>query len=183
MDKILAVIIVFLGITFSLAGILAMGAVPKIFQTGEKVDQSLIQQHEDQARENQSNKITRETNKSINELEQRLYKFFNVSAERSERGQQERQKLLQDNQLLFRNQEAMLKGIQKILNEAVTKMTEHQLTIKKYGSENNALGRAISEELGLNVTTILNEYYTKHNMTQIYPPPPAPNTTSSTTTN
>jgi hypothetical protein len=35
MDKILAVIIIFLGITFSLAGILAMGAVPKIFQSAE----------------------------------------------------------------------------------------------------------------------------------------------------
>jgi hypothetical protein len=102
MDKQLLIIIIFLAVTFSLAGILVMGAVPKIFQTGEQVNQtqaSLNQtqlfimqtQHEDQARENQSNKINRETNKSINDLENRLYDFMNLSAKRSEIGAQERQ--------------------------------------------------------------------------------------------
>jgi predicted P-loop ATPase/GTPase len=160
MDKILAIILIFVAMMIIMAAVLAMGAVPKIYQGVEISNQTLIQQHEDDARNNQSQLILNNTSRVIYNHQKDLEEYMTI--------------LFNDNHQLLQNQETMLKGIQKILDDAVAKMTEHQLTIKKYGTENNALGRAIAKELGLNVTTILNDYYTEHNMTPIYPPPPKP---------
>lgn len=91
MDRTLAIILIFIAMMFLMTAFLAMGAVPEIFRQGEQIDVALMQQHEDAARENQSEKINRETNKSINELEERLYDFMNLSVDRAEKGAKERQ--------------------------------------------------------------------------------------------
>jgi CRISPR/Cas system CSM-associated protein Csm5 (group 7 of RAMP superfamily) len=104
-----------------------MGAVPKIFQTGEKVtqsqellNQSLLLQHEDEARENQTKHedearekqmlfeneqrdiqrylIVNDTNNSLNRIEHNLRDFIHESENRSAAGATERKQIL--NQLL-----------------------------------------------------------------------------------
>jgi type II secretory pathway pseudopilin PulG len=80
MDKMLFFIIIFLAIVVTMSAILAMGAVPKIFQTGEQVNKTqetlnqtqliiMAQQqrdnqtrHEDEEREKQSAHVLNEIN-------------------------------------------------------------------------------------------------------------------------
>jgi type II secretory pathway pseudopilin PulG len=178
MDKMLFFIIIFLAIVVTMSAILAMGAVPKIFQTGEQVNKTqetlnqtqliiMAQQqrdnqtrHEDEEREKQSAHFLNQINFILlehhNELQSYIDKQNNTT-----------QKLLQ-------NQENMIRGIETLLNTTVKQIADNQLIIQKYGTENNAIGRAIAKELGMNITKILDEYYTKNNMTPIYPPPPSP---------
>jgi ElaB/YqjD/DUF883 family membrane-anchored ribosome-binding protein len=102
MDKQLLIIIIFLVIVISFASILVMGAIPKIFQTGEKVDQQFEfekqTKHEDDARDEQRYLIINETNNSLNRIENNLRDFINESENRSAAGAAERKQIL--NQLL-----------------------------------------------------------------------------------
>lgn len=128
MDKMLVIIIIFLGVSFLMAAVLVMGAVPKIFQnsetinkTQEIINQTQIQLHEDEAREKQKFEIIRETNRSMNEslvnLENRFYQFMNLSAERSEKGQQERAKIIDNILNLSKKQEIIQIKVQNMTNE------------------------------------------------------------------
>jgi hypothetical protein len=73
MDKILAIIIIFLGISFLMAGILAMGAVPKIFQTGEETtNQTEIIIKQFQRENNTTNKLLMGLNDSLTKEDQAL---------------------------------------------------------------------------------------------------------------
>src|SRR5688572_30294034 len=105
MDKQLLIIIIFLVVTISLASLLVMGAVPKIFQTGEQINQTqtLINQtkHEDDARDIQRYLIVNETNNSMNNVEQHLVELINETREdekqaekRSATGAAERKQIL-----------------------------------------------------------------------------------------
>lgn len=185
-DKQLLIIIIFLGVTFSLAGILVMGAVPKIFQSADKINQTqeivnetLLQQHEDQARlnqtihedqarRNQSQTILNETKLLVASHQDQLEKYM--------------VKIFKDNHILLENQENMLKGIGILLNDTVKRIIDNQIKVSKYGTENNALSRAIAEKLGLNVTKVFDEYYIENNITPVHPPPP-PSTSNSTKNN
>ena len=60
MDKTTLLIIVFMGISFMMAGILITGAVPKIFENSEVLNNAAVLLHEDAARNNQSNIIINE---------------------------------------------------------------------------------------------------------------------------
>jgi hypothetical protein len=118
MDKILAIIIIFLSVMFIMAGILAMGAVPEIFRQGEQIDQTLVQQHEDNARANQSTMILRETNKSINLLEYRIIKFINESENRSLTAELERQKIIDNIDVVQTKVENTTKQTYDLLKQA-----------------------------------------------------------------
>lgn len=160
MDKILAVIIIFIAMMFLMAAVLAMGAVPKIFQTGEKIDQTLIQKHEDEARESQKFQIIQETNKSLNQsmttLENRLYKFMNLSAERSEKGQQERQKII-DEILNVSSQHDKVAKDHNILQTKVQNMTEQIYDLLKDADERNYLATINNTKILVNLTEELKE--------------------------
>jgi|SRR5215203_81581 len=111
-DKQLTVIIIFLALMFTIAGILVMGAVPKIFenadisnQTQGILNQTQIQLHEDASRNNQTLFEMRHEEKGrtiqtahndmqLQKLADKLMGFINASTERSEIGQQERQAIL-----------------------------------------------------------------------------------------
>lgn len=130
MDKMLAFIIIFLGISILMAAILAMGAVPKIFQSAEKinqtqelVNQTQIQIHEDQAREQQKSQIIKETNKSINILQDNLTELMIDSQKRSEKGQSERQTIINEilnvskqHDKVAKDHDRMQKGISNVTN-------------------------------------------------------------------
>src|SRR5215208_5235077 len=112
MDKGLAIVLVFLVISFVLIGIFSMGIVPKIFQNTEIsnktqsiLNQTQIQLHEDASRNNQTlfemrheeQGRTNQTKHNDIQLQRgtdRLMHFINASVERSEIGQQERQAIL-----------------------------------------------------------------------------------------
>jgi hypothetical protein len=137
MDKMLVIIIIFLAVSFLMAAILAMGAVPKIFQTDAKVDQALIQKHEDEAREAQKFQIVTETNKSLNQsittLENRLYKFMNESQTRSEKGQQERQKIIDEILNVSSQHDKVAKDHDIILIEAQNTTNHVEEELYRYG--------------------------------------------------
>lgn len=166
-----------------MAGLLSMSAIPKIFQNTDKlnqtqeiINQSLMQQHEDQARlnqtlhedkarQNQSQLILNTTNASIANHQHDLETFMS--------------KLNHDNRLILnsqnqslQNQDSMLKSMGILLNDTVDKIEDNQLKVSKYGTENNALLRGIAEKLGINITQSMKEYFVENNITPIYPPPP-----------
>jgi predicted PurR-regulated permease PerM len=147
MDKILAVIIIFLAITFSLAGILAMGAIPELFKQGKQLDQALVQQHEDEGRANQSATILRETNKSITDLEHRLVKFINESTNRSLVGAEERQKIM-DNI--------------NIVQEKVDNTTKQTYDLLKLADQRNFEATMKNNKLIDNLTKTVNELKQMH---------------------
>jgi type II secretory pathway pseudopilin PulG len=166
-DKTLLIIVIFLSITILMAAILAMGAIPQIFRSAEKINQTQeiinqtqIQLHEDEAREKQVTQILNQVKVIITEHHDELENYVDRQNNTTRK--------------LLINQENMIHGIELLLNTTVTKISDNQLKVTKYGTENNAIGRAIAKELGLNITEVLDEYYTENNMTPIYPPPPPP---------
>jgi hypothetical protein len=171
MDKQLLIIIIFLTISFAFIGIYSMGIIPTIFQTKDIANQTLVQNHEDQARlnqtihedgarANQSQMILNETNASINKHHKELEEYMN--------------KIFKDNHILLRNQDSMLNNMSILLNDTVDRIIDNQIKVSKYGTENNAIDRAVAEKLGLNVSDVLKEYYIENNITPVYPPPPKP---------
>jgi hypothetical protein len=178
MDKMLAIIIIFLGITFSLAGLLVMGAVPELFKQGDQLDQALIQQHEDEARENQTkhedqardiqyqmenaardkqrDQIVKETNKSINNLEQRLVKFINESSNRSVAGAVERQLIL-DNILNVSKRTDVVVKDHDIIQNQVANQTKQTYNLLDKVAERNYEGTLKNKELLTNLTKEVEE--------------------------
>jgi hypothetical protein len=130
-DRQLLIIIIFLGICFVLIAIFSMGLIPKIYQTNEKVDQTLIQQHEDEARENQSTLILRETNKSLLELEHRIIKFINESTNRSLTGQIERGMILDNIDVVQTKVENITNNTYDLLKQADKRNFEATINNKK----------------------------------------------------
>jgi membrane glycosyltransferase len=122
MDKILAIIIIFLGISFLMAGILAMGAVPKIFQTGEETTNQteIIIKHFE--RENNT------TNKLLNSMNQSL-----VNEDKA-----------------IRNQGIMIEKLNESLQQNLNISKEHQTVAKDHDSIQTIQGRLLqnlTEEL------------------------------------
>jgi hypothetical protein len=95
MDKQSLVIFAFLVVSVLFAAILAMGAVPKIFQTSDKMDQALLQQHEDASRANQTANISNHIHIELEELKSNLTGFIDDSSNRSAYGAAERQYILE----------------------------------------------------------------------------------------
>ena len=147
MDKVLAIIIIFISMMVIMTAFLAMGAVPEIFRQGKQIDQALIQQHEDESRANQTEKINRETNKSINDLEERLYDFMNLSAKRSEKGQIERQLII--NQLQNQTQQiySLLQTADNRNFEVNTKNLKILTNLTEELKEIKSLHKEIKEQL------------------------------------
>ena len=134
MDKMLTIIIIFISMSILMAAILVMGAVPKIFQTGQQVNQTqatlnqtqmFIQeqaardkqtrhedqarfnqtQHEDNARDKQANKIVNTVKEDLNRLKNEFFQFVSESEKRSEQANTQRDKLQKDMSLaLIQNQ-------------------------------------------------------------------------------
>jgi hypothetical protein len=172
MDKMLVIIIIFLAVTFVFAGILIMGAVPELFKQGEQLDQALIQQHEDEARANQTlhedqardkqaTQIVKETNKSINVLEHRLTKFINESVNRSITGQIERQAII-DNVLNISKQHEIVAKDHNILQVKVQNITEQIYNLLKEADERNFQATMANKALLNNLTEELKEIKTLH---------------------
>jgi hypothetical protein len=168
----LIIIIIFLGIVFSLAGVLAMGAIPEIFKQGEQLDQALIQQHEyearanqtlheDVAREEQAAKINRETNKSINDLENRLYNFMNLSSKRSEIGAQERAMIANEVLNISQQHDRVAKD-HNTLQIKMQNMTTEIYNLLKMAAERNYQATLKNTEVLANLTKELREIKSLH---------------------
>ena len=161
----LVIIIIFISVSFLMASVLVMGAVPKIFQnsetinkTQEIINQTQIQLHEDESREKQKFEIIRETNRSMNEslsnLENRFYQFMNLSSERSEKGQQERAKII-DNVL-------NLSKKQEIIQIKVQNMTNEIYDLLKRADERNFQATITNKQILVNLTEELKEIKALH---------------------
>jgi Na+-transporting methylmalonyl-CoA/oxaloacetate decarboxylase gamma subunit len=81
-DKTLLIIVIFLSITILMAAILAMGAIPQIFRSAEKINQTQeiinqtqIQLHEDEAREKQVTQILNQVKVIITEHHDELENY------------------------------------------------------------------------------------------------------------
>lgn len=118
-DKQSVTIIAFIAVFGISAAFLAMGTAPEIFRQGEQLDLALIQQHEDEARANQTLHedlerdkqrllIINETNASLKDFEQRMQKYISGSENRSQTGASERKEILQKLNIALDNQEAQL---------------------------------------------------------------------------
>jgi hypothetical protein len=162
-----------------MAAILVMGAIPKIFQTGEQVNQTqstlnqtqlFLQEqkardnqtrHEDEARDAQRNQIIKDTNKSLLELEQRLVKFMNESQTRSEKGQQERQKII-DNIINIQQQHNSVSKDHDILQMKVENTTKQTYDLLKTADERNFEATTNNKNLLDNLTQTMQEIKQMH---------------------
>jgi hypothetical protein len=166
-----------------MAAILVMGTVPKIFQTSDKIDQALVQQHEDEARANQTlhedlerekqksfeneqrdkqrDLIVKETNKSMNDLEQRLVKFMNQSTNRSLAGSLERRVLL-DNILNVSQQHDKVAKDHNILQTKVENTTKQTYDLLKTADERNFEATMNNNNLIDNLTQTVEEIKQMH---------------------
>lgn len=112
MDKMLAVIIIFFAISALLAGFLLIGAIPELFKQSKQLNQTqtiinqtqlFIEQkqyedqaranqtaYEDKARDKQATQIVKDTNKSLNVLQNNITKYIKESEQRSQIANKER---------------------------------------------------------------------------------------------
>jgi hypothetical protein len=176
----LTIIIIFLSMSILMAAILTMGAVPKIFRTGEQVNQTqstlnqtqmFLQEqaardkqtrHEDAARDSQRNQIVKETNKSLNDLEQRLVKFMNESAKRSEIGSIEREVLL-DNILNISKQHTIVAKDHDQIQNDVANQTAQTYDLLDMVAKRNYQGTLDNKNLLGNLTEQVKNLHIIHN--------------------
>lgn len=104
-DKQSITILAFIIIFVLTAAILSMGAIPELFRQGEKIDQSLVQQHEDAARANQTLhedqardiqvvKISNHMDLQLDKMQKNLTKFMTESEKRSNASIAQRAKMM-----------------------------------------------------------------------------------------
>ena len=152
MDKMLVIIIIFLAVTFTLAGILVMGAVPKIFQTSEKIDQTLVQQYEDHARDQLRLQIINETNHSLLNLENNLMDFIDESTERSIKGAEQRQQIIHSIAKATNGIENLTGQILNLTKSDSEGASEHRNSTNIHHEKLLELGNKIDENIIANMT-------------------------------
>ena len=164
----LVIIIIFLAITFTLAGVLVMGAVPKIFQTGEQVNQTqttLNQTHlflmEQEARDNQTKyEDQARLNQTIFQIQHEdLAREIQQQTENTERDKQRYLIInetntslnrLEDNIMLYINEstERSLQGAQerqKIMDEILNISKQHDKVAKDHDMISREVGNVTNK--------------------------------------
>jgi len=89
-DKQTVLILTFLVVFGVSAAITITGALPKIFETNEKVNQAVVQQHEDEGRANQTIIISQHMDEKIDAVQDNLTTFIKESEQRSNVSNQQR---------------------------------------------------------------------------------------------
>ena len=83
-------------LVFSVGAIITFtGALPTIFETNEKVNQAVIQQHEDEGRANQTIVLSKHIDERLEEIQKNLTQYINISSNRSSYGAAERQQIME----------------------------------------------------------------------------------------
>lgn len=101
----LLLIIIFLAAMILTAAILAMGAIPEIFRQTELINQTLIQQYEDKARQQQADIILNHMDEEINNLQTNLTLLMLDSENRNNQSFNERVKIVEGISQLIENTE------------------------------------------------------------------------------
>jgi hypothetical protein len=176
-----------------------MGAIPKIFQTGQQVNETAVtlnqtqlflmeqearenqtlyeMQHEDLARQNQTiyeleheNEqrdrqrylIINETNNSMNRLEEHLMDFIHTSEKRSEKGQKERQMIIDDILNISKQHDKVAADHDKIQIE-VANQTNQTYDLLDKVAERNYQGTLDNQNLLANLTEDVKNLQAIHN--------------------
>lgn len=166
----LVIIIIFLAVSFLMAGILAMGAIPKIFQSADKinqtqelVNQTQIQLHEDEARQNQTDHEDRarfmQAQQIRNDIRQLLEEHDNRTKNYIQRENNTTQRILQNQEIVMAQHQKVGIDHNKIQDLVKNITLENNQMLKKFGSENNAMLRGILKALNLNATQLIEDYY------------------------
>jgi|SRR5215211_973888 len=127
-DKQSLLILTFLIVFGVSAAITITGALPKIFETNEKVNQAVIQQHEDEGRANQTIKISQHVDEKIDQMLNNLTDFITVSANRSTIGAIERGQIL-DSILDVANKQTIVAKDHSKLSKGISNITNQTLDL------------------------------------------------------
>lgn len=151
MDKMLAIIILFLGAMIITAAILAMGAVPQIFRTAERTDtletvlnESLIVKQQQEAldkqaqaenlqRDKQRYQIINETNKTVRDMGDELKQYMNDSENRSVKAAKERNAIMNEILNVSNQHDKVSQEHDKILIEAQNTTNHVEDELYRYG--------------------------------------------------
>lgn len=143
MDKMLVFIILFLVVSIGMAAILAMGAIPQIFKSAEKiretqqlVNQTQIQLHEDEERAKQVKQI-------LNQVKTITMDHHNELQNYIDRQNNTTRKLLD-------NQNNIIDGLKTAMNQNLNISKEHDIAQKEHDTILVKMSNVTSETLEIN---------------------------------
>ena len=127
----LIVFVIFIGFAIFLAALLAMGAVPEIYKQSELINQTLLNQYEDTAREKQSENIRKDIKNLLIQLDDNISEY-----------------IVRENNTTQRIINKLIEGeerIEEILKNQERVMNDHDIIAKAHDNMTSSIGKITRE--------------------------------------